>query len=115
MVLVTQIFLWKELLLLLKEHFLQMILWILLKIEEQQQLLLPILPNDAAIDGKLTFNNAPLVNYISKINDVLNENAEDLDFVMPIYNLLEYSKSYKKMEVCGNITKMNQTVLHKKT
>ena len=33
--------------------------------------------NNAAIDGKLTFNNAPLVNCISKINYVLNENAED--------------------------------------
>ena len=41
-------------------------------------------------------NNAPFVSCISKINGVLVENAEDLDFVMPIYNLLEYSKNYSK-------------------
>ena len=28
------------------------------------------------------------------MNDVLIENAEDLDVVMPMYNLLEYSKNY---------------------
>ena len=30
------------------------------------------------------------------INGTLVENAEDLDVVMPIYNLLEYSKNYRK-------------------
>ena len=33
---------------------------------------------------------------ISKINGVLIENAEDLDIVMPMFNLLEYSKNYSK-------------------
>ena len=33
-------------------------------------------------------NSAPFTNCISKINNVLIDNAEDLDFVMPIYNLL---------------------------
>ena len=32
----------------------------------------------------------------NKINRELIEDAEDLDIVMPIYNLLEYSKNYKK-------------------
>ena len=41
-------------------------------------------------------NNAPFINCISKINGVKIDNAEDLDFVMPMYNLLEYSKNYKK-------------------
>ena len=41
-------------------------------------------------------NNAPFTNCISKINNVLIDNAEDLDIVMPMYNLLEYSKSYSK-------------------
>ena len=41
-------------------------------------------------------NNAPIISCISKINGVLIENAEDLDIVMPIYNLLEYSKNYSK-------------------
>ena len=41
-------------------------------------------------------NNAPFVNCISKINGVKIDNAEDLGVVMPMYNLLEYSKNYKK-------------------
>ena len=41
-------------------------------------------------------NNAPFTNCISKINNVLTDNAEDLDVVMPMYNLLEYSKSKKR-------------------
>ena len=41
-------------------------------------------------------NNAPFISCISKINDVLVENTEDLDIVMAMYNLLEYSKNYSK-------------------
>ena len=41
-------------------------------------------------------NNASLINCISKINGVQIDNEEDLDVVMPMYNLLEYSKNYKK-------------------
>ena len=41
-------------------------------------------------------NNAPFINCISKINGVNIDNAEDLEAVMPIYNLLEYSKNYRK-------------------
>ena len=41
-------------------------------------------------------NNAPFINCILKMNNVLIDNAEDLDVVMPMYNLLEYSKNYKK-------------------
>ena len=41
-------------------------------------------------------NNAPLNNCISKISGVKIDNAEDLDVVIPVYNLLEYSKNYKK-------------------
>ena len=44
-------------------------------------------------------NNAPFISCISKINSVLIENAEDLDIVMPMYNLLEYSKNYSKASV----------------
>ena len=45
----------------------------------------------------LTFkNNAPFTNCISMINNVLIDNAEDLDVVMPMYNLVEYSKNYRK-------------------
>ena len=41
-------------------------------------------------------NNAPFINCISKINGTKIDNAEDLDAVMPMYDLLEYSKNYKK-------------------
>ena len=41
-------------------------------------------------------NNAPFKNCIFKINGIKISNAEDLDVVMPIHNLLEYSKNYKK-------------------
>ena len=41
-------------------------------------------------------NNAPFLSCVSKINGKLVENAEDLDVVMPMYNLLEYSKNYQK-------------------
>ena len=34
-------------------------------------------------------NNAPFTNCISKINNVLIDNAEDLDVVIPMYNLIE--------------------------
>ena len=41
-------------------------------------------------------NNAPFTNCISKINNVLIDNAEDLHVVMLMYNLFEYSKNYRK-------------------
>ena len=39
-------------------------------------------------------NNASFTNCVSKINNVLTDNAKDLDIVMTTYNLLEYSKHY---------------------
>ena len=52
-------------------------------------------PNNDAYEKKLAFkNNVLFVSCISKINNTLTDNAEDLDIVMPIYNLLEYSKNY---------------------
>ena len=54
-------------------------------------------PNNNTYDKKLTFkNNAPFISYITKINNTLIDNAEDLDIVMPMYNLLEYGKNYRK-------------------
>ena len=41
-------------------------------------------------------NNAPFVSCITGINGELIEDAEDLDIVMPMFNLLEYSKHYRK-------------------
>ena len=53
--------------------------------------------NNAFGNKKLVFkNNAPFINCILKINGVKIDNADDLDVVMPMYNLLEYSKNYRK-------------------
>ena len=41
-------------------------------------------------------NNAQFINCILKINGVSIDNAKDLDVVMPMYNLTEYSKNYRK-------------------
>ena len=58
--------------------------------------------NNNAYDKKLALkNNAPFLNCISKINNALIDNAEDLDIVMPMYNLIEYSKNYGK--TTGNL------------
>ena len=72
-------------------------------------------PNNDAYDKELTFillklNIAPFSSCILKIKSTLIDNAEDLDIVIPMYNLLEYSKNYKKkqQEVFGIITEMNQ-------
>ena len=41
-------------------------------------------------------NNTPFTNCLSKINGIKIDNAEDFYVVMPMYNLLEYSKNYRK-------------------
>ena len=54
-------------------------------------------PDNAKRNKAVTFkSNTPFINCISKINGIKIDNAEDLDVVMPMYNLLEYSKYYKK-------------------
>ena len=56
-------------------------------------------PNAATKNKSVAFkNNAPFINCISKINGVKIDSAEDLDVVMPMYNLPEYSKNYKKQQ-----------------
>ena len=53
--------------------------------------------NNASFNRQLTLkNNAPFISCISKINGKLVANAEDLDVVMPMYNVLEYGKNYRK-------------------
>ena len=47
--------------------------------------------------GFLAFkNNVPFTECISKVNGVLIDNAESLDVVMLMYNLLECSKNCRK-------------------
>ena len=54
-------------------------------------------PDNAKRNKSVAFkSNASFINYISKINGKKTDNAEDLDVVIPMYNLLEYSKNYGK-------------------
>ena len=44
---------------------------------------------------KLIFkNDVWFISCITKINNTFVDNAEDLDIVMPVYNLLQYSDNY---------------------
>ena len=60
--------------------------------------------NTAAADAdandtnkKVIFKNcAPCTNCISEINNTQVDNAKEIDIVMPIYNLIEYSDNYSK-------------------
>ena len=61
--------------------------------------------NNTAADGaaanntnkKVIFKNcAPFTNCISEINDTQEDNVKDIDIVMPMYNLIEYSDNYLK-------------------
>ena len=61
--------------------------------------------NNTAADGaaanntnkKVIFKNcAPFTNCISKINNTQIDNAEYINIVMPMYNLIEYSDNYWK-------------------
>ena len=53
-------------------------------------------PRDRKDRPVILNNNAPFVSCITKINGELIEDADDLDVFMPMYNLLEYSKNYRK-------------------
>ena len=62
------------------------------------------------IGKKVIFENcAPFTNCISKINNTQKDNAEYIDLVMPMYNLIEYSEIIQKhLEAYGNILKKYQ-------
>ena len=45
----------------------------------------------------VTFKNcAPFTKCINRINNTEIDNAKDIDIVMPMYNLIEYSDNYSK-------------------
>ena len=46
--------------------------------------------------GVIFKNCAPFTKCISRINNTDIDNAKDIDIVMPMYNLIEYSDSYSK-------------------
>ena len=43
---------------------------------------------------------APFINCICEINNTQVDNAKDIDIVMPIYTLIEYSANYEKTSRC---------------
>ena len=52
-------------------------------------------------DKKLSFkNNAPFRSCISKISNTFIDNTGDLDIVMLMYNLLEYTENYSMTSGC---------------
>ena len=53
-------------------------------------------PSDRQNRPLILKNNAPFVSCITRINNELIEDVDDLDIVMPMYKLLEYSKNYRK-------------------
>ena len=61
-------------------------------------------------DKKVIFKScAPSTNCISEINNTQIDNAKDIDIVMPMYNLIEYSDNYVKTtgslwQYCKDIT-----------
>ena len=49
-------------------------------------------------DKGVAFKNcAPFINCISEINNKQLDNVKDIDIVMPMYNLIEYSDNYVKI------------------
>ena len=53
--------------------------------------------NENNADKKVIFKNCdPFTNCISGINNTQVDNAKDIDIVMPMYNLIEYSDNYAK-------------------
>ena len=66
--------------------------------------------NDAKTRNKKVIfkNNAPFRSRISKINNAFTDNAEDLDIVMSVYNLLEYSDNMKS----GSLWKYYRDEVH---
>ena len=54
-------------------------------------------PNNNSYDKTLAFkNNESFISCVSKVNNPLIHDAYNLNFVTPLYNLLEYSKNYRK-------------------
>ena len=61
--------------------------------------------------GVIFKNCAPFTKCISSVNNIQIDNAEYIDVVMPMYNLIDYIIIIRKhQEVCGNITDMIQII-----
>ena len=52
---------------------------------------------------------APFTDCISEIDNTQIDNAQDIDAVMSMFNIIEYSDNYSKhVEVYGNAIEINQ-------
>ena len=61
--------------------------------------------------GVIFKNCAPFTDCISEVNNTQIDNAKDIDVVIPMYHLIEYSDNYSKhLKVCGNIIEMIQMI-----
>ena len=61
--------------------------------------------------GIIFKNCAPFTKWISRINNKDVDNAQDINIVMSMYNLIEYSDNYSKtLEVYSITTKMIQMI-----
>ena len=69
--------------------------------------------NPINVDKEVVFITcAPFTDCISEINNTQIHNAEDIDVVMAMYNLVEYSNNYLKISGSyDNITEMKQLLL----
>ena len=69
--------------------------------------------NPINVDKEVVFITwAPFTDCISEINNTQIDNAEDIDVVMAVYNLVEYSDNYLKISGSyDNITEMKQLLL----
>ena len=69
--------------------------------------------NTNNVNIEILFKNiAPFTDSISEINNTQINNAKDIDVVMPMYNLMEYSYSYSKTSGSfGNTVKIIQQIM----
>ena len=54
-------------------------------------------------------NSAPITKCLTKINGATIDDAENLDFVMSVYNLIEYSSNYSEKQ--NFMVLLNQLIL----
>ena len=73
-------------------------------------------PNNGACKKLIFKNCAPVTNCISRINNMQADDARDIDVVVSMYNLTEYSNNYLKIsgilwEYCGDEPALNNDVI----
>ena len=62
-----------------------------------KRIIIVVTPNGTRRNKSVAFkSNAPFINCIAKMNGVKIDNADNLDDVMPMYNLLGYSKNHRR-------------------